>query len=405
MTISAVNDGGVMSVNTARQIRRELQKESTQLSREIANVQNSLEKLKLPINNLANCGNVIRAVVEQIRSVSIDYGEDATIRLKNGHFKHGQASGIFKNLLYSSRYQAEREAAVKTLGADGSEISSGAADKILSDKHARMHAQHTTQVVLYGSLEKKLETLQSNVESVKIKITQLNEITAEADKIDKQKEREREDFSLIYQSNAGCKAINHEARYYYRNVGSGGNVSKSDVIGEYKKAHGDDIFNRGNKKVISDIKSLCSDLAGLVKKSAESFYTPTERNKTTYRGQGMTPEGISKLITQFNYDESNKTETVYKVGQFFSTSLHKNIAEDFANRSKDAVKVIFEVKGNSGHGVTAQNGLQFGGHEDEQLYSPLAKFKVTEISNTVSNTYHVKLEEVTDVVSERLLPY
>jgi translation initiation factor 1 (eIF-1/SUI1) len=258
---------------------------------------------------------------------------------------------------------------------------------------------------VYENLEENIETLQSNVGHIERKIARLNEITAEADKIDKQKEREREDFSLIYQSNAGCKAINREARYYYRNVGSGGYVSKSDVIGEYKKAHGDDVFNHGNKNVISKIKSLCSDLAGLVKKSAESFYTPTEWNKTTYRGQGMTPEGIRKLITQFNSDESNKTETVYKVGQFFSTSLHKNIAEDFANRSKDAVKVIFEVKGNSGHGVTAQYGLQFEGHEDEELYSPLAKFKVTDISKTMSNTYHVKLEEVTDVVSERLLPY
>ena len=142
-----------------------------------------------------------------------------------------------------------------------------------------------------------------------------------------------------------------------------------------------------------------------MKTASKAWYTPAEKNMTTYRGQGMTQSGINTLISQFNAAKYNETEIVYNLGQFFSTSGDINVASDFAKRSQDDAKIIFEVNGNSSNRLSIPGGLSFENNEDERLYSPLANFKVTAVTKAPSNTYHVTLEEVTKGDRALLLPY
>ncbi|MFC0139152.1 ADP-ribosyltransferase domain-containing protein [Erwinia mallotivora] len=110
-------------------------------------------------------------------------------------------------------------------------------------------------------------------------------------------------------------------------------------------------------------------------------------------------------MAQFNADKNKKTETVYKLGQFFSTSRDENVAKDFAKRSPDYEKIIFKVKGNSSNGLSIPGGLLFENYEGERLYSPHANFKVTAVFKEKSNTYNFTLEEVTKGDKAQLLPY
>lgn len=252
---------------------------------------------------------------------------------------------------------------------------------------------------------KEIDNIEARKNRIEKKIGELAKIETDAKKADEKNHKTWQNFSTIYQSNAGCKALNIEARHQFSSAPSAGKVSGNKVVEEYCKAHGYEIFNRGNQVVESTIKANCRNLSELVKRGAIAWYTPSEKNITTYRGQGITPSGINKLISRFDADKQNKTETVYKLGQFFSTSRHVNVARDFAKRSPDDEKVIFKVKGNSSNGLSIPSGLSFKNDEGERLYSPLANFKVTAISTDASDIYHVTLEEVTKGDKAQLLPY
>ncbi|MCW2256381.1 hypothetical protein M2263_002472 [Providencia alcalifaciens] len=210
---------------------------------------------------------------------------------------------------------------------------------------------------------------------------------------------------MIYQSNAGCKALNAQARYMNNLSSTPGALNSSTVISEYRKAHGYEIFSKGNQSVKSSIESLASNLNKLVETGAKLWYTPTDKNITTHRGQGMTSGGINQLISQFNKDKNENTSSTYALGQFFSTSTIKKVAQDFANSSQDAVKVMFNVNGNSASGIFATDGLDFNNNEGEKLYSPLANFKVNDIKQDVSGTYHISLQEVPRQKDSPILPY
>lgn len=132
-----------------------------------------------------------------------------------------------------------------------------------------------------------------------------------------------------------------------------------------------------NARIVNTIKAHCSNLPKLVNTGAQAWYTPSEKNITTYRGQGMRQSGIDTLITQFKKDASSETKTAYQLGQFFSTSTNVNVADDFANRSQDDVKVMFTVKGNSSNGLSIPGGLSFN-NEGEKLYSPLANQSIAD---------------------------
>ncbi|MCX8958433.1 ADP-ribosyltransferase domain-containing protein [Erwinia psidii] len=405
MPINPVRHNTVVPVNDIRQERIELSKLRSSLSQKISDIKNSATEKNKSIavhkNNIADNQSLLKS----LHSVSAKNGENATVRLKKDHFKYGQASNILKKMLHGSRYQTEREAAVKKINAQGSTVSAGKVIKTLQTRiDSTLSEVHELKTEVAG-YDKKIDNIEAIKYGIEKKLDNLTKIETNAKKADEKNHSARQNFSMIYQSNVGCKALNVEARHQFGNTPLAGKVSGSKVVEEYRRVHGYEIFSRGNKALESTIKANCSDLNELVKTGAKAWYTPTEKNITTYRGQGMTQSGINTLISRFNADEHNKTETVYILGQFFSTSRSVNVANDFANRSQDDAKVIFKVKGNSSNGLSIPGGLSFENDESEKLYSPLANFKVTAVSKASSNTYHVALEEVTKVDRALILPY
>lgn len=325
--------------------------------------------------------------------------------MKNDHFKVGQASNVFKKIFNESRYQTEREAAIKKIDATGSTVSAGQVMNALESKIDSGLNKVDKLKKDVGVLNQEKDKYQAKITSIEKQIASLTKTVNDAKKANEKKHKDREGFSMIYQSNAGCKALNVEARYQFGNTSQNGELKGSKVVEEYRKAHGYEIFSRANKGLESTIKINCGNLSELVKTSAKVWYTPTEKNITTHRGQGITLNGINKLYSTFKRDLENKTVTTYSLGQFFSTSTDKNVAQDFAKRSQDNVKVIFQVRGNSGNGLSVPGGLSFENKEGEILYSPLANFKVTAVFKDLSGIYHISLKEVSKVDRAQTLPY
>lgn len=175
-------------------------------------------------------------------------------------------------------------------------------------------------------------------------------------------------------------------------------MNPQTVIDEYKIAHGQDIFGKGNKDLKIKIKTLSDDIPTLVKNAATAFYTPSTTDIKTTRGQGMTKDGFNSLI------KGQEKNITYQLGQFFSTSKDTEVAEGFAKVSRDDIKVLFTVNGNSSNSLLLQGGLTFGGKEQEKLYSPLAHFKVTDVSKS-KEFYNVTLTEQKSVKNAPILPY
>ncbi|CAM3950234.1 ADP-ribosyltransferase domain-containing protein [Serratia silvae] len=405
MPINSIRHDTAVSVNDIRQDIAVLSKDRSELSQKISRIKNTVTEITQSIaahkKNIA--GN--QSLLKSLRSVSGKYGENAAVRLKNDHFKYGQASNFVNNMFHGSRYQTEREAAVKKINAEGSTVSAGQAIKALQIGIGSALKEVNGLKTEVAKNAEKIDKNEAKKYSIQKEIDKLVEIETDAKKADEENLKNRQKFSSVYQSNEGCRGINEQARYQFGNGRSAGKVSGSKVVEEYRMAHGDDIFSRGNKALESTIKANCSDLSAVVATGAKVCYTPTAKNMTTFRGQGMTQSGINALISGFNTDKLNKTETVYKLGQFFSTSRSEDVAHEFANLSQDEVKVIFRVKGNSSNGLSIPGGLSFKNKEKERLYSPLANFKVTAVSAGASNSYNVSLEEVTKVDRARILPY
>lgn len=405
MSISSIQHQSTLSLSEIRQDLRETCKIRDGLARDLRKVSNSATETKTLDAGFKKELAKDQLLLKSLQSVSKKHGENATVRLKNDHFKFGQASNFFKKMVSSGRYQAEREAAVKKTNAEGSTVSAGKAITTLQssvdenlfriDKIKTWMADENQQVQF---LKKEIKKFESD-------IYELSKLERKAGEAEAKTREVRETFSIVYQSNAGCKALNRVARNVFGNSPPVNTDCGNKVVDEYRKAHGYEIFSRGTKELKHTIKAHCSDLSKLVKTGAEAWYSPTGKNITSFRGQGMTQSGVDKLITRFNADKSNNTESVYNLGQFFSTSTKQTVATAFANRSQDHVRVLFEVKGNSSNGLSIPGGLQFQNDEGERLYSPLANFKVTNIQKQSSNVYHIALEEVGKVKRAPLLPY
>ncbi|CRY18359.1 ADP-ribosyltransferase domain-containing protein [Yersinia enterocolitica] len=379
-----------------------LHQEKNTLCANIQEVKNVLTDVKMKIKADTNDLNKNKALLTSLKGIASKHGDNANIRLKNDHFKLGQGSNFLKNLINGGRYKLEQQAATSKLVVKGSEVSARTGI-------AKLTQQIQTFEDSLVSSNKELKNNKDEYESLNVKlgavdqqIETFNKAKIAADKADNNNKALRNNFSMIYQSNEGCKAINAEARHQFGNANQSAKLNGNQVIAEYVKTHGDNVFSGGNAPVKSAIQSHCSDLSTLVKDVAKAWYSPTDTTTTSHRGQGMTQDGINKLITQFNNDRAG---SVYKLGQFFSTSKEVNVAKAFADRTGDSVKIMFEVKGNSGRGIVVSGGLKFANNEREVLYSPLAKFAVTDIKGSNAKGYTIKLNEVEQDTKAKLLPY
>ncbi|WP_323084462.1 ADP-ribosyltransferase domain-containing protein, partial [Providencia alcalifaciens] len=338
------------------------------------------------------------SLLNELTHISDQHGKDSQVRLKNGHFKIGQGSNFLKNIFSGGRYQTERKNAATSVGISKDSITASESTKILEGKRVEkteklvaLNAEQRLNQQVREGIKKELEPITAKLQDI---VSQEVANKKAADLRNKQ----CNDFSAIYQTNAGCKAINSQARHLFGASAQPVSLSGSKVIAEYERVHGSDIFAKSNKDLKFTLKSKCEDLSDLVKTAAKNWYTPSEKNTTTYRGQGITQQGLDKL-------KSSGNTTVYCLGQFFSTSSNLTVAQNFATQSQDDHKIMFIVKGNSGSGIAVSGGLRFNNDESEVLYSPHANFTVTKITHTKNNTYNVTLEEVKPQQGAKLLPY
>lgn len=403
MKIDASNTGTInLSVESARDT---LEREKTQLVSGLKHIENVLIRTSTMFKSEALILRNHYFLLGNLQSIVNKKDNETVVRLKNDHLKSAQGKNMLKSWLYGSRYENEKKAAAEHFGVKGGDLSAGEAIRILERK--------------MNDKSNRLSLLQREVRRAKGKQTSLNEMKAgveqklrnlaasEKKSSDEKKAAEtlRNDFSLLYQSNTGCEAINVMARFLYGQAKSVINLSSDKVIAEYKRIHVDDIFQKSNRAFIYTIRAGCTQLPQLVRKAAQAWYTPGGKTITTHCGQGMTQKGIGALISQFNRDRAQGSDTIYKAGQFFSTFREARVAQDIASKSQNAVKVVFDIKGNSGSTIAISDGLHFANREREIVYSPLAKFKVSAITQDRSGVYRIKLEETADENNARPLPY
>ncbi|HHY0446972.1 TPA: hypothetical protein ACVU4T_003921 [Vibrio parahaemolyticus] len=359
-----------------------------------------IKKIKKSIDNVSSTIAKDKYLISNIKRISTKYGTDSTIRLKNGKFKSGKPDNLMKKLINGRRYEAERNLAAKFIGDCSGNATASKGQQFLSDQLTKeqqvvddLNDQKEKAEKKYGHLN-YLENLLRNQPCAS---------KPKGDKKggeDKDNKKIRRNFNLIYQTNAGCAALNSTARNKYGNSSNSNPTNASGVIDEYKGTFGYEIFEKGNKELKREIKYLSEDIPSLVVSAAEAFYTPSETNITTMRGCGMTENGIADLF------EGKKNKTTYRLSQFFSTTSTKDVALRFAeaNSGYDKAKVLFTVKGNSSNSVIVNSGLQFGGHECEKLYSPLAHFVVTHASKS-GDEYHFTLQEVSKADNAKVFPH
>jgi uncharacterized protein YoxC len=394
--------------NYVSMTKQERTKEKAKLSNDIKKVSNVISDTKSSISNLTSSILKFRdeiskkkSQVQSLNEIAKKHGDDCIVRWKEDHFKYGQPSNFIKKILHSNRYETERKKASEIMNSSTPGISAKESVSALNKQVNSLQSELQKTKNDFNEEKQLLDDATNIKDDISTKISAIDKIEDDLKKANETKLKARQDFCLVYQSNAGCKALNQEARKVFRKSGTSGFVSGSKVIQEYERVHGSEIFGRGNKDLKYRIKAQCDDLSSLVKEAAKGFYTPSSKTFTTYRGQGMTSEGIELLKESFHANPN----TVYSPGQFFSTSSKVGVATDFANRSTDDIKVLFTVKGDSSNGLSVPGGLTFENDEGESLYSPLANFKVTDIEGSGS-TYYVSLQETKQQTKGvQLLPY
>lgn len=340
--------------------------------------------------------------ISNLDSLSKKNGSDGYVRMKSGNFKAGQPDNFVKKLLNGNRYGSERTAAAKYLGVKENSVSVGFAKSKLNsdlDKLTKTLDENTNNLK-YAQIDLEgLKKIDSHLRKNPTKYHPSAKSHPSAHGGKDEKIEQRRNFSTIYQTNIGCSTLNSYSRAIYGKSSVANNpLNPQKVIEEYKIAHGEDIFEKGNKDLKLKIKTFSNDIPKLVKNAATAFYTPSTTDIKTTRGQGMTKDGFNSLI------KGQKENITYQLGQFFSTSKNTEVAEGFARNSPDDIKVLFTVNGNSSNSLLLQGGLTFGGKEQEKLYSPLAHFKVTDVSKS-KEFYNVTLTEQKSVKNAPILPY
>ncbi len=403
MKNDAINTG--TSSLTIQSTKNTLERKKTQLVTRLKSIENVTLQTRVIFKNEAQVIRNLYFLLGNLQSVANRNDNKTVVRLKIDHLKPARGSNFIKNWLYSRRYNNEKKAAAEHFGMKGIDLSVGEAMNILEQNISRKNNRLSLlqrQIRQMKSEHVDLNDMKSGVEQ------KLREMAASENKASNEKketETLRNDFSVLYQSNVGCEAINAWARFLYGQATSVINLRSDEVIAEYKRVHGDDVFAKGNRDIIYIIQARCAQLTQLVREATQAWYTPGGKNITTHRGQGMTQKGIRTLISQVNRDRARSCDTIYKTGQFFSTSREAKVAQDFASKNQNAVKVVFDINGNSGSAIAVSGGLSFVNREREIVYSPLACFKVTAIRQDRSGIYHITLEETAAGNNALPLPY
>ncbi|WP_156484910.1 hypothetical protein [Erwinia sp. ErVv1] len=354
MPVSAVNQNTSPTLNEVSTSIYNLRTEQKKITRKISEIKNTQATLARTIDPCEKTISSNDLSLIELNKVADKYGKDARVRLKEDHFKYGEPRNLLKKLFHGYRYKIECRDAVKKIKRRTNKLSAEIAIKTIEKEKNNEMSKRDELKKDYNINALKIKELTEKEKHISLELDEIRETYIELTKEKREGDMKRENFSMIYNSNAGCKAINHEARHQYGLMREGGKLDGNKVVDEYCRAHGDNIFNRGGAKYKDIIKTECYNLKNLVENAINDFYTPSNKMSTTYRGQRMTNESINTLISQYNTDMKHKDYTVYQTGQFFSTSSVKTIANGFANRSQSSDKVMFTVKGNSGNDICSK---------------------------------------------------
>ncbi|MFC0139150.1 hypothetical protein ACFFJN_02900 [Erwinia mallotivora] len=134
MPIESIRNNTLFNINDTQLMHIGLTGLKNDLSKNISDIKNSVTKLNKSITKLKKNISGNQSLLKSLQSVSAKHGENASVRLKNDHFKYGQAGNFFKNIFHGNRYQTEREAAVKMVNAEGSTVSAAMVINTLQSK-------------------------------------------------------------------------------------------------------------------------------------------------------------------------------------------------------------------------------------------------------------------------------
>jgi hypothetical protein len=401
-----INSCSGLATSPITRDERQLIRKSNSLSNKLTQVSNSISEFRLVLDQKVKAVNLGSSWLKKLDGISQKHSEDACVRMKGDRLKFGLGSHFLKNLMHGGRYRLERDKASDYFRGSVGNISVSDIKPALCRTVEEMSLEVSE---LRGNINKyqvKSRDLDVSLYEVEQKLRVFADAREDAIEAEKRTNKLRDDFAIIYHCNVGSKEINKEARYQFANGEFPGDLKGRAVVAEYTDRHTDEIFGKGNKDLVTTISVRCKGISTLVAEAARVWYTPRGgEDTTTYRGQGLTQKGIDLLIEQFKADQAQGESRAYKLGQFFSTSSKPSVAIGFANKSKDSIKVMFTVSGNSANGVIAKKGLAFEGAEYEALYSPLSNFKVTSIKPRADGNYEIGLKETTRDDTASVLPY
>lgn len=406
MPVNSIGSNALANVKDVQEDLHKAKQSYQKIFNDLSKAKNTVNELNQKIDLQKQAIDCCQSWIKKLTSVSAQKGAETIVRFKSNNFKEMQTSSI-KNFFHNSRYQGELKEAAELSGANGNKVSAGVAMKALQEKIDGFQSELANNNNQLATQLNKVSRLKNQSYNIDTKIHNLENSIAITRKREEEIKAVKVNFSMIYQSDAGCKAINAAVDRLKENASSEIKLDAKKVIKHYHESKGIDVFDKASgKKIEQSIRVNCSLLGDLVQKAVIDFYNPKGEFVKTYRGQGMTKSGFEKLCKQFHDDNNNKTKTVYDADRFLSSSLDENIAESFANKSKDVIKVIFEVKGFSCE-VLSPGILLFEENERDLVYSPLANFIVTDVTAPVkkSGFYRVKLEEVSRRAEAQRMPY
>jgi hypothetical protein len=372
------------------------------LETELQLVRNTVAELKIDLKKADDDLNLTRRHLIDLANISRERGGDATVRIEGETFKVAEV-GFLKNISDNGRCSDGNQAAAELLGESGLVSASRVEGYMVIDD--AINRENKAEILeRFNAASRKLEDLENSLDRLGGNTEKAQARAEAAKKASAATADRRNDFAMLYQTDAGARAINEMSRSMFGDGTWGVGLAASDVISEYKSVHGDHIFDGSNNSLPSSIEALCSELPWVIDDAANGYYTPSPHSIESYRGQCMTKSGVAQLISQLSKDSDRNNSTVYRAGQFFSTSADPKIASDFDNQSKDEEKVMFNITGNSGGGVFPPKGVAFEHKAEQRLYSPLARFEVKDISREKSSgILHIWLKE-TSRESTSVLP-
>jgi hypothetical protein len=216
-----------------------------------------------------------------------------------------------------------------------------------------------------------------------------------------QQQKDFKIFSTMYNTNAGCRAINTATR------GSKLNVNVTQIMNEIGRRHPPEAIAR-YKPAIKTGESLKLDMEIFATKDnlqrvAAQIYgratSSTPSGKRVHRGQGMTPRGVDKLIAL------RQSGTAVKATHFLSCDDDLETAKEFAGQydKHKEEPVLFQIRGFSNARLRPYMDVL---GESETFFTPHANFQIDLIGKGQDTGYTiVRLTEIAPTKNAVPLPY